>query len=57
MTTHLVEFKYNLPETASIEVDLNPLMADTMKMEDALDEIKEIYDDVTDIEIFNIKEV
>lgn len=57
MSMHEVEFTFNTPEYGSMDIDLDPAL-DKAELEDiSLREIKEIYDDVVDIEITKIREV
>lgn len=55
MSLHQVTFAYSIPETAVVDIDLDPAMDRTEQIEVALQDIKEIYDDVVDIEIIKIE--
>jgi hypothetical protein len=57
MTKHTVEYSYSLPEWASIEVDLDPLMDKADKEAIAEELIRETFDDIDDIEITKITEI
>lgn len=55
MTLHQVEYAYMIPEWSSIEIDIDEALDYTEKEAVALAEIKEIYDDIQDIEILKMK--
>jgi hypothetical protein len=54
MALHVVSFDYKLPEGSVYEMDLDESLDQSEKEELALAEIKEIYDDVEDIQINSI---
>lgn len=51
MTMHMVEYSYNLPEWGSIELDLDDDLDKPAKEAQAIAAIKEIFDDIADVEI------
>lgn len=55
MSVHLIEFEYNLPEYGTLEMEMDEALDLEEKEAIALAEIKEIYPDVTDIEITEVK--
>ena len=57
MSLHRVEFTYNLPESSVMEMEIDNLLDQEDREAIALAEIKQIYEDVTDIEITKIKEI
>jgi hypothetical protein len=57
MTLHQVEYAYMVPEWSAIDLDMDDTLDLAEKEAIALAEIKEIYDDISDIEILKIKVV
>jgi hypothetical protein len=57
MTLHRVEYSYHLPEWGSMEIDMDPAIDLSEKEALALAEIKEVYDDIENIEISEVKEI
>lgn len=55
MTQHRVEFECKLTEWGTIEMDIDEVLDPLEKEAIALAEIKEIYDDVEDIRITEMK--
>lgn len=54
MTIHQVEFSYNLPEYGVLDIEMDEALDLPEREEIALAEIKQVYDDITDIEITKI---
>lgn len=57
MTLHQVEYSYTIPEWASLDIDMDEALDHAEKEAIALSEIKEMYEDISDIEILKIKVV
>lgn len=57
MTLHQVEYAYTIPEWSSMDIDMDDALDYAEKEAIALAEIKETYDDISDIEILKIKVV
>lgn len=57
MSLHQIEYSYKIQEWGNLEMDLDPAMDLTEREAVAIAEIKEIYDDITDIEILDVKEI
>lgn len=57
MSLHEVEFSYYIPEWTALQIDMDAELDQTEKESIALAEIKEIYDDIHDIEILKIREI
>jgi hypothetical protein len=57
MSIHQVNFTYNLPEFGSMEIDIDPVLDPLDKEDFAIREIKEVFSDITDLEITEIKEI
>ena len=55
MSLHHVEFSYKLPEWGNMEIELEDALDYNEKEEISIQEIKEAYDDIEDIEISSIK--
>ena len=55
MTQHTIEFEYKLPEWGTIEMDIDEALDAPEKEAMAIAEIKEIYDDIEDIRITEMK--
>lgn len=56
MSLHLVEYSYTIPESAAEILEIDPVLDQEEKEAVAIQLIKEIFDDVKDIEILSIKE-
>lgn len=57
MSMHNIEFEYDLPEYGALQMDLDPALDQAEKEEIALAEIKEVYPDVTNLEITKVTEI
>lgn len=57
MTLHTIEYSYYLPEWATIEMDMDPALDRSEKEILAIAEIKEIFDDIENIEITKVTEI
>ncbi len=55
MTKHHIEFDYKLPEWGTLEMDIEESLDLSEKEAIALAEIKEVYDDIEDINITLVK--
>lgn len=51
MAMHSIDFEYKLPEWGNIQIDIDEAIDDAEKEAIAIAEIKEMYDDVVDINI------
>lgn len=54
---HQVSFTYNLPEFGTMEIDIDPVLDPIEKEDFAIREIKEIFVDITDLDITEMKEI
>ena len=57
MSLHKVDFEYNVPEWGTMTVEIDPVLDHEDKELIAMDEIKEFYRDIVDVNITEIKEV
>lgn len=57
MVLHQIEYGYTVPEWSAVDIDMDEHLDYSEKEAIALAEIKETYDDISDIEILNIKVV
>jgi len=57
MSIHRIEFEYDLPESDIFEMDIDPALDQIEKEAAILLEIKENYQDITNINILQIKEI
>lgn len=55
MSKHHIEFEYKLPEWGTLEMDIEDALDLAEKEAIALAEIKEVYDDIEDINITKIE--
>ena len=55
MSKHTIEFEYKLPEWGTIEMDIEDALDVSEKEAIALAEIKEVYDDIEDINITKVE--
>lgn len=57
MSQHQVEFEYKLQEWGTMNMDIDPALDYKEAEAAALVQIKEDYNDISDIEITSIKEI
>lgn len=57
MSLHQVEYSYKVQEWGALDIDLDPALDLSEREAIALAEIKETFDDITDIEILEMKEI
>ena len=57
MSQYEIEYSYVIPETGVMVFELEDHLDGSEKEEIALAEIKEIYDDILDVEIKNIRKI
>lgn len=55
MAKHHIEFEYKLPEWGTLEIDIDEALDLTEKEAIAMAEIKEVYDDIEDINITKVQ--
>lgn len=57
MSLHAIEFDYDITEGSTMNVELDPALDADEKEEIALEEIKDVYPDVHNINISKIAEI
>jgi hypothetical protein len=57
MTMHTVEYDYSIREGSSMTLDIDDSLSAMEKEAYALHEIKEMYDDITNIDIIRVEKV
>lgn len=57
MSKHHIEFEYKLPEWGTLEMDIEEALDLPEKEAIALAEIKEVYDDIEDVNITKIETI
>lgn len=57
MSLYRIEFDYDLPESSFLEIDMDPALDDAEREEMAMQEIKESYLDIQNINITKVSQI